>query len=898
MEHKDKTAFGRRDFLKTTAVVGAFGALSSTWADGLVPSAQAAKQVSNDRTGTQIIHTNCRSCTADCGVLAHVKDGRVIKLEGDPAFERSEGALCTKGLAGIQALYHPNRIKYPMKRVGARGENKWKRISWKEAIDEIAQKLMEIREKYGAESVMGSTGGGGNPNFPSVCRFCNVFGTPNWFEPGASQCYMPRQTVYQMMYGGGPNGNPSLGDSQCIEAYFYNDIKMKTFVLWGTDPSYSGPAQAGRVLVELRARGVKTVVIDPRFTPDAAKADVWLPIRPGTDVALMMAWIKRIIDLKLYDYEFVLKWTNLPFLVNTETKMILRESELIEGGRADTYVIWDTKTKAPKGLTYPWDDALSPALEGKFTIKGVEYKTGFTLLRERVEPFTIAAAAQECGLEEKKIIEAIKLYAESTPSGLALGVATDHGINSAEAAMGGATLDIIMGNVERPGSILQRYAGDQVGGLLRTTRLNNFLPHEQLLKRMGGIEHKGMLKWWVAQPGPLLEAMVTGKPYSIHAWIERSGNKLGVVANAARWVEGMKNVDLIVHAFLYPTSFSAYSDYLIPLTEWLESDFITNSFNKMYARQAVTHTWETANEVFFWAQLTKRCGELGHKDCQRAFDPKETAPEIPYFNTYEEKLDAWAGYFNMTWKEYIAKVPFENVPYNVWRRYYIYKEIDPKTGNSKGFSTPSKKCEVYGECFITLGRTGKPLSPFDMPPASKDYDPLLVYREPAENSKTLEGKQFPLIMTNGRLPVFHHTTLRNIPYIREIFPVAEIWVNPKAAKLYGVAQGDWVYVESARGKIHAKARVTEGIPPDTVYMERFWNPETLNTPTHGWKEMNVNVLSRHTAPYNEMFGTYTLRGFRVKISKAEGAPKGIWEKPEDFKPWLPQSSETTKVVTL
>jgi len=897
MEQQEQSAFGRRDFLKTTAVIGAFGALSGTWSDGLVTRAHAASPINQERAGTKIVKTNCRSCTADCGVLAHVKDGRVIKIEGNPEFERSEGALCTKGLAGIQALYHPNRNKYPMKRVGARGENKWKRISWDEALSEIAQKLMEIREKYGAESVMGSTGGGGNPNFLSCCRFCDVFGSPNWFEPGASQCYMPRQMVYQMTYGGGPAGNPSLGDSNCIEAFFYNDIKMKTFVLWGTDPSYSGPSQAGRALVELRARGVQTIVIDPRFTPDAAKADIWLPIRPGTDVALMMAWIKKIIDQKWYDRDFVMKWTNLPFLVNTKTKMILRENELIEGGRADTFVIWDTKTNAPVGLTYPWDDALEPALEGTYTIKDVEYKTGFTLLRERVEPFTVEKAAEECGLEVAKIEKAIQMYAKNTPSAIALGVATDHNVNSAQAPMGTATLDMIMGNVEKPGTILQRYAGGAIGDL-RSTMLKKFLPEAQLRKRLGGIEHKGMLRWWVAQPAPLLEAMTTGKPYGIHAWIERSGNKLAMVADAAKWVEGLKKLDLVVHAFVYPTSFSAYADYLLPMTEWLESDFVTSSHNRMFARQAVTHLWETCNETFFWARLAKKCADLGHEECKRAFDPKATAPELPYFNTYEEQLDGWTKYFGMTWKEYVSKIPFDNVPYDQWRKYYIYKEIDPKTNKPKGFGTPSKKLEVYGESFIVLGRTGRPWTTYDLPPSSKDYDPLVYYMEPTENRKTEVGKEYPLTMTNGRLPMYHHGTLRNVPYIRELYPVAEIWVNPIAAKKYGVAQGDWVWVESLRGKIRAKARVTEGIPPDTVYMERFWNPETLDSPTKGWQEMNVNVLSKMTAPYNDMFGTYTLRGYQVKISKADGAPKGIWEKPEEFKRWMPEPSDATPVVRL
>jgi anaerobic selenocysteine-containing dehydrogenase len=109
---------------------------------------------------TKIIKTACRACIANCGVKAHVKNGRVVKIEGNPEDPMSKGSMCAKGLSGIQALYHPNRNKYPMLRVGERGENKWKRISWDEAVDIIAKKLMETREKYGAEAVFASTGGG------------------------------------------------------------------------------------------------------------------------------------------------------------------------------------------------------------------------------------------------------------------------------------------------------------------------------------------------------------------------------------------------------------------------------------------------------------------------------------------------------------------------------------------------------------------------------------------------------------------------------------------------------------------------------------------------------------------------------------------------------------------
>ncbi len=887
----------RRDFLKVTAMTGVATALGGMLDVGLTPIQSAdGATAPTDSTDSKvkIVKTCCRACIHNCGVLAYVKDGRVIKLAGNPEYPMSMGAMCAKGQAGIQALYHPNRNKYPMKRVGARGENKWQRISWPEAIDTIARKLMETREKYGAETVFASTGGGGNPEFWSIPKFCNAFDTPNWFEPGCAQCYLPRTLSFGLMYGG---PDTSIADSCSLEIY-NPDTPIKTLVMWATNSSYNSPAGGGRAVVELRARGVRTVCIDPRFTPDASKADVWLPIRPGTDVALMFAWVRYIIDKKLYDADFVMKWTNLPFLVNTKTKMLLRASDLHAGGDADTFVVWDKKTQSAQPLAYPWDDNLDPDLDGAFTVKGVECKTGFRMLKERTEPYTLAKAGEICWLEPQMIEKAIKLYAENTPSGISLGVATDQNPNSVQAAMGAVVLNTIMGNVEKPGALMQRFSQSGITPFFTyiVSPTQKLLSEEQLKKRLGGIEYKGLLQWWAGQPSAVLEAILTGKPYKPRVWIERSGNKMASLANISSWLPAIEQMDFIVHMYMYPTSFSPYADILLPANEWLETNMLVESLNMVFARQAVTHLWETEDETLFWAKLAKRCAELGHENCKKAFDAKAMAPDQPYWDTMEELLNSCLAPMHMTWAEFKEKAPFEFLPYDKWSEYYVYKKIDPKTGKPIGFGTASKKIEVYGECFITLGRTGMPFATYPLPPASKDYDPLPYYMEPHESPNKEIAKEFPLVMTNGRLPVFHHLTLRNAPFIREIYPVAEIWINPVDASTYGVAHGNWVWVESQRGKIRAKARVTQGIARGVVYMERFWNPENLNTETGGWREMNVNLLTKNDAPFNDVVGTYTLRGYQVKVSKADGPPAGIWQKPEDFKPWLPQPAEPTKIV--
>ena len=234
-----------------------------------------------------------------------------------------------------------------------------------------------------------------------------------------------------MMYGG---ADSSIADSNALELYDYENAQIKCLVLWGAGPAYSAPASGGRMVNELRAKGVKTISIDPRFTPDAAKADIWLPIRPGTDVALQMAWIRYILVNRRYDEEFVTRWTNLPYLVEVESRFFARAKKG-ENGAPDTFYVWDEKTDSMKPMEYPFDENLAPALWGTYEVDGKVYKTGMQLLYERCEEFTLEKAAEICWLDADRIKAAIEMYLENSPSGICLGVATDQTPNSVQAAM-------------------------------------------------------------------------------------------------------------------------------------------------------------------------------------------------------------------------------------------------------------------------------------------------------------------------------------------------------------------------------------------------------------------------------------------------------------------------------
>lgn len=900
VEVNAKAAMTRRGFVKSAAAMGAIAASGIAISDSFV-KADPAKAEESD--SVKIVKTSCRACIASCAVLAHVKNGRVIKLEGNPESPMSMGGVCAKGLAGIQALYHPNRLKYPMRRVGERGGNDWERISWDEAITEMATKINEFSEKYGSECISVSTGGGGNPHFSNVKRFGEAINTPNVWEPGCAQCYLPRMAASQLAYGVGKPNNLSFSDSNGWD-YYYTDSAVTCIVMWGTDPSNSSAATGGRAIAELRAReqGLKTVVIDPRMTLDAAKADVWLPIRPGTDVALMLAWTKWILDNEKYDAEFCQQWTNMPYLVNPETRLTLKATEAGLEGTDKDYVIWDADKNEPVVVQYPYNEGVNAALFGTYEVNGMQCSTGGELLKQSCEEWTIEKAAEVCWLDSDQIVKALELYTEEGgQSGLMLGVATDQYPQSQQAALATLNLEFLLGNVEKPGSMLQRFKSapckDQLGN---TPRL---LSKEKVMKRAGYIEHKGLMSWDMAFIPGIMTMMKDGDPYQIHMWIERSGNKHVVLGNSLQLDEVTKNVDYIAHIYLYPTAFSRmYADLLLPCTEWLETNLPIPQLNTIVVRQAVTHLFETVEEGIIWTQVVQKCAELGNTDAARAFD-KEACMTTPFYkNEYEKQLQH-IGTLDMTWDEMCEQGVIQWATEDEYRTFGVYKEIDSATGKPKGFGTPSKKLEVYCESNIILGRTGYPwahcteAANFEVPAASVDYEPLAYYEEPAESP--LNDTEYPLVITNGRLPMYHHGTLRNIPYLREIYPVPELWINPADAETYGIEDGQWTWIESRRSKTRGLAKVTTAIPKGVLYQERFWNPEFLDSddPKQAYTAMNYNVLSKTDAPYNPEYGTYTLRGFTVKVYPCpEGAPEGTWIEPGDFAPWMPEPSDPTEEV--
>jgi Anaerobic dehydrogenases, typically selenocysteine-containing len=244
-----------------------------------------------------------------CGLKLYVKDNKLVKVEGDEEQPVSQGRLCIRCLTLPEYVHHPDRIIYPLQRAGKRGENKWKRISWEEAYDIIVEKAKYYTENYGPESISTFVGTGREACTWISAFTWKLFGTPNklYCHSGFS-CYGPRCMVTMFALGAGYPEIDYAG--QYADRYDHLGYKLPEYiVIWGKAPLESNPdGLFGHAIIDMMKRGSKLMVVDPRVTWLASRAEYFCQLRPGTDTALAMGMLNVIINEELYDKEFVEKW--------------------------------------------------------------------------------------------------------------------------------------------------------------------------------------------------------------------------------------------------------------------------------------------------------------------------------------------------------------------------------------------------------------------------------------------------------------------------------------------------------------------------------------------------------------------------------------------------------------
>ena len=764
-------------------------------------------------------------CHGGCGVLAHIENGRLVKIEGDPQHPWNHGRLCSRCLAMTQYVHHPDRLTRPLKRAGERGEGKWQEISWNEAFDLIEERLGKIREEFGPESVIFSMGTGRDIG-PWICMLAYAYGSPNvMFALSGIACYSPRISAVDTV-----QGDYCILDAAQWFPKRYDDPRYeipKCIVVWGYNIPASCPDNVfGHWIIDLMKKGTEVIAIDPRLSWFASRAKKWLKLRPGTDGALAMGFLNVIINEGLYDKDFVEKWTNAAHLIRGDTGKLLRESDLVSNGSESNFVVWDTATGKPVAwdvteLDYKQVD-VKPDLEGEHEVRlsdgaKVTAKTVWSAFCQQVQEYPIEQVSEITWVPQEDIVEAARFYARSKPAAIHWGVPIDMTPAITPTVQAIASLWCLTGNLDVPGgNVISRFAFDAVAYALPGAKGVIKLKSKEADKKRIGADRYGPLNRfiWRAQTDLVLEQIFTGEPYPIKGmWIQTCNPVAGIGLDPRKWVEALKKLDFVVAVDLFMTPTTQLADVVLPSASFLEKDGIRSWWVPLQSINKAMTVDECKPDVEINFELARR------------FDPDFR------WDTIHELYDEIIKPSGMTFKELQDKgwaFPPEghpSAPYHRFEKGLLRADKKP------GFQTPSGKIELYSSLREEWGL--EPMARYEEPPFTPVSQPEL-------------HKQYPLILSTGRRsPVYYHAEHRNIPWLREIDPDPVLEIHPDTAKPLGIGDGEWVWVENWLGRCKFKAKVTLVVPTWMVMATHgWWFPEKpgAEPSLYGVWESNVNQL--------------------------------------------------------
>ncbi len=733
----------------------------------------------------------CALCTAHCATVATVKNGRVTRL--DPDYDHpSGGAICIKGKAAPELVYHPERLDYPLKRTRPKGDRDpgWQRVGWDEALDDIAQTLLSIRERYGAQSIALAKGTGSGTSVDDaerwLGRFLYGFGSPNWVST-THVCNWHRDTGFSYTFGMNLP-TPDLANS-------------KAFLLWGHNPSSTSLLLAHDIIAA-RARGMKTVVVDPRRVGIGAKADMLLQARPGTDGALALALIHCLMEESWYDAAFARRWTNGPFLLNIETGSAVTEADLSADGNPGRFAVWDEETDRaaiydPATGAYE-RHGVRPALFGEKTLHGkdgatLRCKPAFERLVEIASAYAPEKSQKITWVPADKVWQTALLLAHNRPVSMYMWNGLGQHTNATQTSRAIASLYALLGDIDRFGGnvVFPKARVDDVSG-------KEFLPKETAALRIGR-ERKPLGP--PAKPGnctayDIYTAILEGRPYPIKALLNFGSNTILSTGDSRRGREAHCALDFAVATDFFMTPTAALCDYVLPATSFLEMSNLTTNFKHrpqssahlQYRPAAVMPLGERRSDTWIIFELAKRTG-LGERFWNGDIEAGYAHELAPTGLTLEQLKNSPGGI------SLGAKAVFEK-----------HARSDDK-GISRGFATPSKKVELYCSTFAAHG-----------------YPALPEYVEPALSplSRPDIAADFPLVLTNAKFTTYVHSQQRALPSLRKASPEPTADIHPDSAALYGIENKQWMIVESPRGAIKVKAHVTKNILPGVVCCQHGW----------------------------------------------------------------------------
>lgn len=817
----------RRSFLTSMGMAAAGSVGMAGWAQIMEDPQAQLREWSNFEEQFRV--SICRQCTGGCGILVRVVDGKVIKIAGNPLHPVNRGGLCPKGLAGTQVLYDPDRIRTPMERDGPRGEGQWKPITWEEALQKVTTRLKTLRDngKPHALTVLGGQYRG--LVGPLWQRFCGAYGTPNYLR---YRCLEPEKAAPGLYYLHG------------LKAPLSHDLENARYILsFGCNLLESWQSTVyqlqafGRLREREGGRRAQVVQVDPRFSVTAAKADRWVPVKPGTDGALALGLAYIIIQEGLYDRAFVqgktfgfLDWKDKDGVAHTGFK---------------TFVLNEFPPEKVAGIT------------------GVPTETLFALARG----FATSHPAMAIG--------------ERGPSFHPNDLYTRMAIHSLNALVGSIGVE---GGIVRQGSLpladWEEVEGDE------TAAKGLSMPRADQ-STLGS----------TYPPGDTIEALpgnlTAGKPYPVDTLLLYYANPVFSTPNGQAWRDALAQVPYVVSFSPFMDETSSLADLILPDSTYLErwqDDQITHLAGiTMFSigQPVVPPLYQTRQTEDVILQLAKGIGE------PTASALAWESFEDLLYETAQGLHESGRGHIIMPprdedFEAILARQGYREEPYEDFDDFWDallekgawWDPNDTYVGMKQLFATPSGRFEFYSQTLrnemlqAAQGAGGLDKLARGLGLAAREDMLFLPHFEapPAEDIKVLEQENGTFILNTYKLMSSAGGRGASQPRLQE-HPAVHLdggwssWVeiNPETAATLGIEEMDWVVLTSKQGAIKSQARLFAGTRPDVLNMPYGQGHTAFGRWARNRGQNPNNILAPTADP---MRGLPVWSGTRVRLTKA------------------------------
>ena len=749
------TAISRRGFVKAGATLGALGAAGIAGMTATDTWLKTAKASATPEEKTVCTFHQCH-CRGNCTLKCTVRDGRVCKIEPNPAAEEEFHKVCLKGLSEVQHIYADTRIQTPLRRVGERGEGKFEAISWDEALDTLVEEVHKIWDKYGHEGLL----------------FYNVTENANDSVelPKLLGCSVHGASGLDIGYANGMweiLGKSGKANQSCVTSSLdIRDLKnTKTFISMGSNFMETGLTHCS-AFFDAKDAGMYSICVDPNFTTTAGKCDQWVSIEPGTDPAFFLGLITCVLDNNWYDETFCKLHTSLPFLINKTTGELLRDHATLldekgndtEDGTANPFKVLDEQGN----LVNAEEAGEHIKLEGSIIIDDVEYTTVFSQLKENAKNYSLQWAAEKTTISEDVLYDIADRYANHGPSRIDVGYGGGdryQNVDIASHAMG--ILAALTGNYGKFGSgIGVTYnAGYPFGNELATWKLPSTAKSKTMKQSAFRIPYSesnihGLLSWGDVQ------------------------QRFGSLEDMWEWV---RSLDFVCVADIFSNTTVQYADLVLPICTRFEAEedvaaIKTSRYHVALREKCIDPLFDSKSD--FAAQLA----------ILQAFGLADDMPKnSEEYVRYQLEQSTSKKLANMTLEELRAH---DNV--------LAYRDFDtvlskPKFSDYK-FGGASGRLDCYYTSLIDYGQA------------------LPIWEEP--NQVKSEHPDLPLRFLSVKTRFRLHAQFCDASWIRQ-FCNTQLQLNPEDTQSRGLSDGNEVRISNDNGNFGCTAVANSAVRPGT-----------------------------------------------------------------------------------